>query len=66
MEDDDHSTLVMNSTTTFSGIQEMVHTQPSSHEVECSLPPAIHDAGKTNILRSTSRQPLQHLSAAER
>ena len=57
----------MNSTTTFSGIQEnTVHTHPSSQEVECYLPPAFQDTGKTNILRNTSRQPLQPLSAAER
>ena len=66
IEDDDQSTLVMNSATNFSGIQEKVHTQPSSHEVECSFPPVFQDTGKTNILRSTSRQPLQPLSAAER
>ena len=55
MEDDDHSTLVMNSNTTV-----------SSHEVECPVPPAIQKSEKTNILSSTSRQPLQPLSAAER
>ena len=67
MEDDDHSTLVMNSNTIISGKQENpVCTHPSSHEVDCSSPPAIQESGNTNILNGTIRQPLQALSAAER
>ena len=53
--------------TTVSGLQENpVCTHPSSHEVEFSVPPAIKESEKLNILSSTSRQPLQPLSAAER
>ena len=67
MEGDDQSSLVMNSNTAVSGIQENpVCTHPSSHEVECPVPPAIQKSEKTNILSSTRRQPLQPLSAAER
>ena len=59
MEENDHATLVMNCTTTVSGLQEnLVCTHPSSHEVEFYVPPAIQESEKTNILSSTSRQPL--------
>ena len=67
MEDENYSTVDMNSNTTISGTQENpVHAHPSAYEVECSVPPAIKESDKTNILSRTSRQPLQPLSAAER
>ena len=67
MEDDDQSTLVTKSNSIISGKQENpVHTHPSSHEVDCSLPPSIQESGNTNIFNDTIRQPLQAPSAAER
>ena len=67
MEDDDQSTLVTKSNSIISGKQENpVHTHPSSHEVDCSPPPAIQESGNTNIFNGTIRKPLQALSAAER